>query len=258
MAQVVSATGYLHDDGAGIRVWRNITSSDVTTALGFTPLNAIAQASDSAKLGGVAAASYATQTYVTGLGYITGTGNTTGSSGSCTGTSVNATNLTGTTQAASITWNGSQTINAQFTVTSSANTQLVVLNQNSTVDGAAALRINNAASTGSSYGVYANLSAASGYQNIAIFASASGAATLNYSFYGAAGVLYNAGNINTQAVYTVAGVQVLKAQQTGLGAQITAYTLTGTYSTDLAKLQSLYNKVVAIETILRAHGLATT
>jgi|GEM_PF-2319674 len=35
-----SALGYLHDDGLGTRVWRIITSSDVTTALGFTPYNA--------------------------------------------------------------------------------------------------------------------------------------------------------------------------------------------------------------------------
>lgn len=37
MSQVASSLGYLHDDGAGVRVWRTITSSDVTTALGFTP-----------------------------------------------------------------------------------------------------------------------------------------------------------------------------------------------------------------------------
>lgn len=42
-----------------------ITSGMVTTALGYTPLDSTAQAADSAKLGGVAAASYATQSWVT-------------------------------------------------------------------------------------------------------------------------------------------------------------------------------------------------
>lgn len=35
-----STAGYLHDDGGGVRVWRIPTSSEITTALGFTPYNA--------------------------------------------------------------------------------------------------------------------------------------------------------------------------------------------------------------------------
>lgn len=34
-----SALGYLHDDGSGTRVWRQLVSSDITTALGFTPVS---------------------------------------------------------------------------------------------------------------------------------------------------------------------------------------------------------------------------
>ena len=60
------------------------------------------------------------------------------------------------------------------------------------------------------------------------------------------------------SVYKVSGVQVLIGQQTGLGTALSVYTLSGTYATDLTKLQTLYNKVLAMETIMRAHGFATT
>lgn len=56
----------------------------------------------------------------------------------------------------------------------------------------------------------------------------------------------------------VAGTQVMGTQQTGLGTTLATYTYSGTYAIDLPKLQALHNKVIAIETILRAHGLATT
>lgn len=49
-----------------------------------------------------------------------------------------------------------------------------------------------------------------------------------------------------------------QAASTGLGAALAAYTYTGTYATDYPTIQSLHNKVVAIETILRARGIATT
>lgn len=64
--------------------------------------------------------------------------------------------------------------------------------------------------------------------------------------------------LNSLGVLRMSGTQVLTTQQTGLGTQLAAYTLTGTYATDLTALQNLYNKVVALETKLRAHGLVTT
>jgi hypothetical protein len=74
--------------------------------------------------------------------------------------------------------------------------QKVLIDQSSTGDGATVLRLNaSGASSGSAYGLYATATAASGYQNCAIYANASGAGTLNYSFYGVAGTLYNAGPV---------------------------------------------------------------
>jgi len=58
--------------------------------------------------------------------------------------------------------------------------------------------------------------------------------------------------------YQVSGVQVLTSQQTGLGATLGAATLSGTYAADLATLQALYNKVLALETKLKTHGLVAT
>lgn len=58
--------------------------------------------------------------------------------------------------------------------------------------------------------------------------------------------------------YQVAGVQVLGAQQAGIGATLSAYTLTGTYATDLAKLQALYNQMVASFAALKTHGMVAT
>jgi hypothetical protein len=41
MPQVATSTnGYLHDDGTGVRVWQAVIASDVTSALGYTPVNA--------------------------------------------------------------------------------------------------------------------------------------------------------------------------------------------------------------------------
>jgi hypothetical protein len=50
-----STTTYLRADGT----WQSITSSNVTTALGFTPLSTTGQAYDSARLDGLAASSWA-------------------------------------------------------------------------------------------------------------------------------------------------------------------------------------------------------
>ena len=58
--------------------------------------------------------------------------------------------------------------------------------------------------------------------------------------------------------FKVSGTQVIGAQQTGLGATLGAATLSGTYATDLATLQALYNKVLALETKLKTHGLVAT
>lgn len=52
--------------------------------------------------------------------------------------------------------------------------------------------------------------------------------------------------------------QPYQAASTGLGSALVAYTYSGTYATDYSHLQSLHIKVVAIETILRARGIATT
>ena len=63
---------------------------------------------------------------------------------------------------------------------------------------------------------------------------------------------------NATTAYKVAGTQVLTNQQTGLGATIGAYTLSGTYATDLAKLQAAYNQLLALVTALKVHGLVAT
>lgn len=65
-------------------------------------------------------------------------------------------------------------------------------------------------------------------------------------------------SVPDNSAYNVAGLQVVGARQTGMGTQLSAYTLTGTYASDLANLQALYNKVVALEAALRTHGLVTT
>jgi hypothetical protein len=72
-------------------------------------------------------------------------------------------------------------------------------------------------------------------------------------------VLFNGGiNLASGKVVQANGVQVLTAQQTGIGATIGAYTLSGTYATDLAKLQALYNQVLALVAALKVHGLVAT
>ena len=50
----------------------SITGTMVDNALGFTPLSTTGVAGDSSKLGGIAAGSYATTAWVSGLGYISG------------------------------------------------------------------------------------------------------------------------------------------------------------------------------------------
>ena len=56
--------------------------------------------------------------------------------------------------------------------------------------------------------------------------------------------------------YNVAGNQVLGARQTGMGATLSADTIGATYnSTVQGQIQALYNKVILLETKLKAHGL---
>ena len=64
--------------------------------------------------------------------------------------------------------------------------------------------------------------------------------------------------INDLIGYQVSGTQVLGPQQSGVGATIAAYTLSGTYATDLPKLQALYNQVLALVAALKVHGMVAT
>ena len=57
--------------------------------------------------------------------------------------------------------------------------------------------------------------------------------------------------------YRVGGVQVVGEQVAGLGT-LPASTLTGTYASDLAKLQALYNQVLALVAALKTHGLVAS
>lgn len=75
---------------------------------------------------------------------------------------------------------------------------------------------------------------------------------------GVSGAIYAGAEINSATAFKVAGTQVLTTQQTGMGATLAAATLTGTYATDLTALQNAYNKVVALETKLKTHGLIAT
>ena len=83
---------------------------------------------------------------------------------------------------------------ASIGATAGASQKALIDQSTYTADGATALRVNvSAVSPGSAYGVYSTVNVASGYQNIAFYANASGAAYLNYSFYGVNGAFYNAG-----------------------------------------------------------------
>jgi hypothetical protein len=55
----------------------------------------------------------------------------------------------------------------------------------------------------------------------------------------------------------ILNTQVLTSPQS-VGTSLPAYTLTGTYATDLASLQALYDKVIALETALKTHGMLKT
>lgn len=62
--------------------------------------------------------------------------------------------------------------------------------------------------------------------------------------------------IDARAGYKASGVQVVGSQQTGMGATLAAATIGGTYnSTTRAQIQALYDKVILLETKLKAHGL---
>lgn len=56
--------------------------------------------------------------------------------------------------------------------------------------------------------------------------------------------------------YNVAGNQVLGARQTGMGATLPTATIGGTYNATVqGQIQALYDKVILLETKLKAHGL---
>lgn len=60
-------------------------------------------------------------------------------------------------------------------------------------------------------------------------------------------------------VLTVNSVQVITAQQAGLGASLSSMTATGTYgANEQTMLQQAHDKIRLLEVIIRAHGLGTT
>lgn len=71
-------------------------------------------------------------------------------------------------------------------------------------------------------------------------------------------VTFGGGIANAKTSFKVDNVQVIGAQQTGMGATLGAKTLSGIYATDLADIQALYDKMVALETKLKTHGLVAT
>ena len=56
--------------------------------------------------------------------------------------------------------------------------------------------------------------------------------------------------------YRVNGVQVVTERQKGLGNSLAPYIFTSSYPSNVGKIQELYDKVMRMEKILRAHGLA--
>jgi hypothetical protein len=60
------------------------------------------------------------------------------------------------------------------------------------------------------------------------------------------------------STYRVNGTSVLGPQQTGIGATISPYTLTGTYATDLSYLQAAYNQLSTLVAALKNHGMVAT
>ena len=82
------------------------------------------------------------------------------------------------------------------------------------------------------------------------------------------GTTPNSGNFTTISCGTVSiangsvlkinSIQVLTSQQSGIGANLSAATLSGTYATDLSKIQALYNQMVALIPALKTHGLIAT
>ena len=232
-----SALGFLHDDGSGTRVWRQIASSDVTTALGFTPYNASNPS-----------------------GFINGSGNTTGSSGSCTGnaaTATNASQLGGVPAASYATQSWVSTSYAPLA--SPTFTGKVTIGAPATA-GTSECDVKNSAgtdvlawgTTGATYSGLTWLPASSSF----IYAPGNLPLYIGGATAGSAAVIVS-GYVQATA-YKVGGTQVLTSQQTGMGATIAAYTLSGTYATDLAKLQALYNQVLALVTALKVHGLVAT
>ena len=194
-----------------------------------------------------------TGTTITANTQFTGPG--TGLTGTATSfTAGNATNLTGTSQTTAITWTGVQTWN------NGGCRQL----------GTGTFRIENTfvgrptGSTGNGVdiGISSNIAIIVAY-NVTTPAyiplELNGSSVIFQSSGTTVATITSTGlNMATGNTYQVNGQQVLAGRATGLGTQLGAYTLTGTYATDLSSLQALYNKVVALETLLRNHGMVTT
>lgn len=63
-------------------------------------------------------------------------------------------------------------------------------------------------------------------------------------------------SIGKPGAFRVNGQQVLTSRQTGMGATLPAATIGGTYnSTVQSQIQALYDKIILLETKLKAHGL---
>ena len=58
--------------------------------------------------------------------------------------------------------------------------------------------------------------------------------------------------------YSINGVKVVGPRQKGLGQPLQWHIFTSSYPSAVPRLNSLYQKVIAIEKILRDHGLAET
>ena len=223
-------------------------------------LPAANQAADSAKLNGQLPAFY--QAASTAIN----TGNIASQAVASAGT------ITGTTQAVAATWSSAQTFTTGVTVGN-----VTVTGTGATFGGNVgvnfALMINSVAGTNKDLtwqsaglgrwvmrvgGAEGGSNSGSDFNWMARDDTGALIDTIMAVTRAAGGAISLGRPLTTISVYKVSGVQVIGAQQTGLGATLGAATLSGTYATDLATLQTLYNKVLALETKLKVHGLVAT
>lgn len=145
----------------------------------------------------------------------------------------------GTTQTGTITWSGLQTFNYGFiniwAVTANVNARNFSIGQ-SQAYGQIDCRISTA------------LNGDPNSAGISIWFATAALFTFNVSV-----------NVPAGKVYQVAGVQVLGAQQAGLGATLASTHVGATYTaTEQGLINALIDKVVLLETKLKAHGLVAT